>query len=284
MNEQRPNVFEHRDYRGYLRAFYGHRKRAEYGFSLRAFSRQAGLRSSNYLKLVMDGDRNLSPEMAARFAQTCGLRGEAADYFCELVSFNQARSAAERDRAYARIKRFRGYRKVYKLDKAQEAYHSRWYIPAVRELVAARGFREDPRWIARTLRPTISPGEAKHALDVLLELALLERGSDGRLRQCAPLVETPEGPLSHHLVTFHRAMMQRAAEARGAVPRERREIASLPLCLSDAQAAALKLELERFREELLQRYQSGGDACRVVQLNLQMFPLSDAVSQSEEEE
>ena len=279
----RPDVFEHRDYRGYLRAFYGHRKRSEYGFSLRAFSRYAGLRSSNYLKLVMDGDRNLSPEMAVRFAQACGLRGEAADYFCELVAFNQAKTAAERERAYARVRRFRGYRRVHKLDRAQEAYHSHWYIPAVRELVTSAEFREDSRWIARALSPAISPREAQQALDVLLELELLRRDDDGELVQSELLVETPAGPLSHHVVSFHRAMMARATDALDRVPREEREIASLTLCLSQARMDELKTELQRIREELLQRYQSDAESTRVVQVNLQMFPLSAAGEDGDEE-
>ena len=70
----------------------------DYGFSYRSFARAAGFSSPNYLKLVIDGQRNLTAEMAARFAQACGLLGSAADYFCTLVAFNQARSAPEQDR------------------------------------------------------------------------------------------------------------------------------------------------------------------------------------------
>src|SRR5262245_28068715 len=98
-----PDVFRYRDYHEFLRAFYEHNKQKGYGFSLRAFSKRAQLRSSNYLKLVMDGERNLTAPMAARFAQACALRGQPADYFCELVAFNQATSADERERAYARL-------------------------------------------------------------------------------------------------------------------------------------------------------------------------------------
>jgi uncharacterized protein (TIGR02147 family) len=76
-----PDVFRFRDYRAYLRALYAHNKANGYGFSLRAFSKRAGLTSSNYLKLVMDGDRNLTSQAAGRFATACGLSGQAADYF-----------------------------------------------------------------------------------------------------------------------------------------------------------------------------------------------------------
>ena len=111
---------------------------------------------------------------------------------------------------------------------------------------------------------------------MLLELGLLVRDAAGRLAQPEALVETPEGPLGHHVVEFHRAMMAHAAQAIDLVPRADREIASLTLCLSAEQFEQLKAELSMFRSLLLQRYQANADAQRVVQLNFQMFPLSNA--------
>jgi uncharacterized protein (TIGR02147 family) len=269
------DVFRHQDYRAFLREYYEARRARRDGFSLRAFSRRVGLRSPNYLKLVIDGVRNLTPEMAIRFAEGCGLAGEALEYFCALVALNQAHSSRERDLHYGRIKRLRRYRKVYKLDAAQDAYHSQWYIPAIRELIARGDFEEDPKWIAKALLPSITPREAERALKVLCELGLLVRQRrTGRLVQSEPLVETQAGPLGHHLVSFHRAMMARAAEAIDRVPRDEREIASLTLCLSQTRMLELKTELERFRAELLQNYPADEVAERVVQVNFQMFPLS----------
>jgi uncharacterized protein (TIGR02147 family) len=268
------DVFAYRDYRQFLRAYYEAGKAGGQAVSLRAFSKRAGLRSPNYLKLVMDGTRNLTQPMAARFAEASGLRAEAAEYFCELVAFNQAKTAAERSRAYERLRRFPRYRKVHKLDAAQEAYHSSWYLPAIRELIAHKDFEEDPRWIAKQLLPAISPREAERVIATLLELGLIERDPAGRLVQHEPLVETPDGPLGHHVVSYHRSMLERAAAALDVVPRAEREIAALTLCLSAAQMDELKSRLERFREELLQLYTAGPDASRIVQVNLQMFPLS----------
>jgi uncharacterized protein (TIGR02147 family) len=269
-----PDVFTFRDYREFLRAFYALNKREEYGFSLRAFSKRARLRSSNYLKLVMDGERNLTQDMAPRFAQACSLRGQSADYFCVLVAFNQARSVDERERVYAQLARFKRYRAVHQLDAAQEAYHSHWYIPVIRELVVRKDFDPDPRWIARQLMPAISPREAERALETLLELGLLQRDAAGRYRQVEPLVRTPDGPLGVHVQRFHRVMLERAAEAIDAVPREDRELECITLCLSESRMRELKARLEAFCDEVMQNYQADADSSRVVQLNLQMFPLT----------
>lgn len=267
------DVFEYRNYRFFLRDFY-HRGKANKTLSLRGFSQLAGLRSPNYLKLVIDGDRNLTPQVATRFAKACELKGEAADYFCDLVAFNQARSALERARYYERLRKFNRYRKVYRLDDAHARYHSRWYIPAIRELVVRPDFRDDPKWIARTMLPNISPKEAEEAVKILCELGLLVRDKNGRLRQNEPSVSTADGPLGYHIVNYHHAMMERAAEALEKVPREDRDIASVTLCLSQKKMQQLKERMERFRFEIIEMYEPDENPERVVQVNFQMFPLT----------
>jgi len=268
------DVFGYQDFREFLRAYYLRRKAEQKGFSFRGFSRRVGLRSPNYLKLVMDGDRNLTPELAHRFAEACGLSGEAVAYFCILVAFNQAKSAQIREQQYAMLKRFRRYRATHRLDISQDAYHSEWYIPAIRELVAHHEFSEDPKWIAKRLWPSITPQQAKTALSVLGELGMLVRDREGRLTQSETLVQTPDRPLGHHVVQFHRTMLQRAAEALDHVSRDEREIGALTLCIDEQQLKDLKIELRSYRRQLLQRYQAGERAQRVVQVNFQMFPIS----------
>jgi uncharacterized protein (TIGR02147 family) len=267
------DVFGHRDFRAFLRAYVERRKAQKTGFSSAEFAKRVGLRSPNYLTLVIDGERNITPDVAHRFGEACGLRDQALDYFCTLVAFNQAKTARERELHYRQLQSFRRYRAAHHLDAAQSAYHSEWYIPTIRELCARADFREDPRWIAKALLPQIAPKQAKAALAVLIELGLLVRDAHGRLQQAAELVETPEGPLGHHVVQFHRAMMQRAAEAIDRVPRDEREIASLTLCVSETKLRELKRELETIREQLVQRYMADEHPERVVQVNFQMFPL-----------
>ncbi len=267
------DVFRHEDYRAFLRAYYERRKKEKRGISLRAFSRRVGLRSPNYLKLVMDGERNLSPELAVRFGEACGLSGEGLDYFCALVAHDQAKSASERALHHTRLRGFRRHRETHKLADAQASYHAHWYLPAIRELAARADFSDDPKWIARTLWPSITAPEARRALASLLELGLLARDAQGSVVQAEPLVETKAGPLGHHVVSYHREMMRLGSESLERVPREQREIASLTLCLSPARAQQLKAELEQLENQLLQRYGSE-DAEQVVQVNIQMFPLS----------
>src|SRR5688572_25383692 len=101
------HAFAYLDYRAFLRDLYAAKKASGTGFSHRAFSRRAGLRSTNYLNLVVQGKRNLTPSGAQSFARGFGLAKQEADYFCALVRFNQAKGADERARAFDDLGRFR---------------------------------------------------------------------------------------------------------------------------------------------------------------------------------
>ena len=277
------DIFEYLDYRVFLRDWYRERNREGRSFSYRAFARRAGLKSPNYLKLVMDGDRNLSPKMAERFAKALGLDDEGGGYFVDLVAFNQAASQRERNLQYARLTSFRRYRKAHKLDVAHGAYHSAWYIPAIREMAASPHFNEDPGWLADHLTPPISKGDARRAVETLVELGLLVRQPDGSLRQADGLISTGAETRGLHVANYHRAMMERAAASMDLVASDERDISSLTLCVGEGGIRQLKERIQNFRRELLEHSALEEDPVRVVQLNFQLFPLSRELGGEEEE-
>lgn len=266
-------MFRYLDYRSYLADFYAAKKKR--GFSFRAFSRTAGLGAPNYLKLVIGGQRNLTAEMAERFAEACGLQNDAADYFKHLVEFNQAQSQEKRNAAYERLTGFQRYRKAQRVEVAHAAYHSTWYLPAIRELVVSPAFREDPEWIAAVLVPPIKPQEAKSALETLLDLGFLNRDPHGQLRQSSAVVSTGAQTQGMHIRNYHAQMLARAQASMELVPAASRDITSLTFCLPEDGIEKLKQRLAEFRRELIELAESSSDRGQVVQLNLQLFPLSE---------
>lgn len=268
------DVFSYLDYRAFLRDYYNARKEKGRGFSYRSFSRKAGLKSPNYLKLVMDGERNLSGAMAERFGAACGLGDDELRYFVDLVGFQQADTASERSKFYSRLTGYQRYRAAHKLDVAHAAYYSAWYMPAIRELVARHNFREDPEWIGAQLVPAISALDAKRALETLLELGLLVRGDDGALRQADALLSTGPETRGVHIGNYHRSMMQQAIQSIDLVGPKDRDISSLTLCVGPNGLRVFKERIQRFRRELLELSALEDEPDQVVQINFQLFPLS----------
>ncbi len=269
------DVFAYRDYRAFLHDYYQHRKAVSSAFSYRSFARRAGVRSPNYLKLVIDGKRNLSTEMAPRFAEACGLDGEPKGYFCELVHFNST-TGEEQARCYQRLAGYHEYQKAHRLEVTHAAYVSAWYVPAIRELALHKDFRPDPRWIAETLRPRIKVSEAKRALAILTELGFLVE-ADGTLRQRDAVVST--GPAaSVHFRRYHQEVIARAAESMSVIPAAERDLSALTVAVSRRGQEEIKARIQRLRKEILALADTEAAPDRVLQVSFQMFPLAGGQS------
>jgi uncharacterized protein (TIGR02147 family) len=212
--------------------------------------------------------------MASRFAQACNLREESADYFVHLVGFNQAKAFTERDQHYQNLKAFKRYRSSQRLELAHAAYYSNWYMPAIREMAARPDFSEDPKWIAKQLWPSIKPNQAASALEDLLRIGLLQRDSHGRIYQGTPFVTTGPETENMYVAQYHRAMMVRAAESIDSVPASERDVSSLTFCFGKNGMSELKKRIRSFRQEIIELTEAEPAPHQVLQLNLQLFPLS----------
>src|SRR3954471_14028572 len=269
------SVYDFLDHRAYLAASYQAAKRTRPSFSFRLFSKLAGLRSPNFLKLVIDGERNLGADSVGRFSQALGLEGADAEFFADLVAFGQAQTLADKNRAFERIAASRRFRAARRIDGELFAYLSHWYNPAIRELAARDDFQEEPRWIAAQLRPRISPAEAAEAMKLLLSLGLLVRDQrTGRVVRGEPTLTTEHEVRSLGAAAFHRQMLERAAASIDTVPRELRDLAALTVCISPTTIALVKERIHKFRESLTELCDSDTQGSTVYQLNMQWFPLS----------
>lgn len=270
------DVFRYRDFREYLAAFYEAKKK--HGYSYRAFAKAASVGAPNYLKLVIDGDRNLSEAMAERFADACRLQGDSRGYFLDLVQFNQAATDDVRNQVHARLCRYPRFRAAQPLELAQKEYHSQWYIPVVRELVALSEFSEEPEWIASVVFPRISRSDAAAALAVLTKLGMVERDEHGRLRQSDRALSTGDQARGLYIRNYHAEMMQRAAAAMETVPAAERFVSSSTLSASERTFAVIRERVSQFRREMIELCDSDPEPRRVMQLNMQWFPVSTPVA------
>ena len=76
-----PDVLHYSNYRTFLQDYYEFKKAEQPVFSHRYFAQKAGITSPNYLKLVMDGKRNLTKKTLLKFAAALGLKGMRAEFF-----------------------------------------------------------------------------------------------------------------------------------------------------------------------------------------------------------
>ncbi len=269
----KPNVFDYLDYRDYLRDTYEFKKAERSSFSYRAFARRAGTKAPNHLKRVIDGDRHLGAAAMPGYLRALDLSGDEAEFFQELVALASSKTLRARREILARLNRFRGYRAAQHLDVDFREYHSEWYIPAIREMVATPHFRNDPKWIGQRLLPKVSSKDVKRALALLERLGMIEKVGDD-YHASHPVVSTGALVERVHVAAFHETMSRKAVASIEEVPHALRELGGLTFSVGEDQLEALKARLREIRRELI-AFEETGTRQRVVHVNIQLFPLTE---------
>ena len=186
-----PDIFKFLNYREFLQAWFDAKKAEKSQYSHRLFARQAGLSSSALLSNVIARRRNLTNHTTSAFITAMKLAAEEASFFRLLVDLDQAKTDEERNEAWAHISSSKRFREARMIEGEGFRYLSFWYYPAIRELAACDDFQDDPAWIAKALRPRITKGQARRALDALITLGMLVKDEDGKLIPAEASIVTP---------------------------------------------------------------------------------------------
>ena len=267
-------IFEYMDYRDFLRNLFETRKAEHSFYSYRLFSQKAGFKSPNFLKLVVDGKRNLTKASVYRVAKAFGLNKSESDYLENLVFLNQSKTLDEKNLYLSRIMRYRVKCNPKLLETSEYDYYSRWFNPVIIELVSSVDFREDYRKLGAAVMPQITAVEAEKSVALLLRLGMIIRNADGSYRRTAASFTTGAQVRSVAVANYHKAMMRLAAESIERFGTAERDLSSVTVAVSEETRRLMREKVQRLRKELLELAESDKRPERVVQLNLQLFPLS----------
>jgi uncharacterized protein (TIGR02147 family) len=270
------SVYEYDNFRDFLKDAFAAMKVNNKNFTYRYFSRIAGFKSPSVLKQVIEGEMKLSLSSIEKFTKAFKLNKEQSFFFHHLVLFNQAKTIDERQEHLAQMLSCRVFKKLYPLSGAQFNYYKNWYFIPIREMVALEDFHEDAEWIAKKIIPSITPQEAKKALDDMLELGLIKRNEEGRLEQVDANVSTGNEVALQAVSQFHRDMIKKGAEAIEVFPREVRDISAVTVGVSVETVKTIKEMVQKFRKEILEFALKTSNPDIVYQVNFQIFPVTES--------
>ena len=271
-----PDVLQYTNYRVYLRDYYEFKKKTVPAFSLRFFAEKAGLSSHAHLKLAIDGKRNITKNTVTKLIHGLGLENQRAAYFESLVFFNQATTDEDKKIYYAQLVKASPRSKLHKMDKAQLRIFKEWHHSVILEMVALKDFRPIPEQISKRIRGLITPAQAMESLNLLLELGLLVKTANG-YRQSNPLITTDDEVQDTVVAMYHSQMLTLSQRMLNDLPGSERDVSALTFGIKRSDFVNLKKHLQLMRKELLDFSAKAGEAEEVVQINLQLFPLTRGV-------
>lgn len=271
-----PDVLQYTNYRVFLRDYYEYKKKTTSAFSLRFFAEKAGLSSHAHLKLAIDGKRNITKNTATKLIHGLGLENQRAAYFESLVFFNQATTDEDKKIYYAQLVKASPRSKLHKMDKAQLRIFKEWHHSAILEMVGLKDFRPIPDQISKRLRGLVTPSQVTESLNLLLELGLLVKTANG-YRQSNPLITTDDEVQDMMVKLYHFQMLKLSTSMLSDLPGAERDVSALTFGIKRSDFVNLKKHLQLMRKELLDFSAKAGEAEEVVQINIQLFPLTRGV-------
>ena len=268
------NIYNFSDYRDFLKDRYRQLKEADPLFSFRYFSKMAGFGSPNYLKLVMDGKRNLSAEAIGKFAKGLRLDNHESEYFRYMVEYNQCENTHKKKVYEAKLLYLRELFKVKTLIPELYDYYHEWYHAAIRETIKKGKCKNDAAAMAAQLVPAITDVEARNSISLLIKLNFVKENGDGTI-EATETTEVDSTSAAMAQKIYYEQMAELAAQSLYTQGPETQDFESVTLSIPQDKVGELKAKI---REMVIALGGSGthntGDS--VYQINVQMFALTKA--------
>jgi uncharacterized protein (TIGR02147 family) len=273
------NIFEYFDFRAYLGDFYIEKKKENPSFSYQAFTEKCGFRNKSFLHQIIHTKKQISQSSVFSISGAIGHSKREAQYFENLVSFNQAKTLQEKNHHYEQLislnVRPKELCESRLISQDQFEYYSKWYNGVIRSVIDLYPFKDDYQFLARIVYPTITSSEAKKSVELLERLEFIKKKSDGYYEVTNKVITTGDDVISTAVLNFHQQATKLAHDALNWVPREKRNISGVMLGLSESGYNQICQKISEFRKELLQIADKDKNARHVFQLNLHLFPLTD---------
>jgi uncharacterized protein (TIGR02147 family) len=273
--DRETDIFAYLDYRLFLHDLIAELKRKKQ-YKVRSFAFKANLRTPGYMRMIIDGKRNLTMEVAQRFCRALEIRGREKEYFEKLVYYSHEKDPDLKKEYFNELLALRPRTPAYTVGQGLSRYFSRPYYACIQEMVALADFQEDHKWIAARCRPGIRVAQVKEAIDTLLELGLLERNDTGKLVQTQRLIQTED---KHTQIAetyhYHEAMIDLARKSLSELKQHERDYFAVTLPMNDTLYPKIVQAAYQFRDQVIKMFEEyGDDGKEVYQMNFQLFPMT----------
>ena len=283
-----PHVSDYMDFRLYLASFFEYKRKLTASdirpYNYAAFSAGANIKSPNYLKMIIEGRRNLSGEMVLKFAKALGLNKEATEDFELLVAYGQATDPADRNMFLKKLSEHRVQVKLKtgEIDKKTWEKIPNWAAWVIYAMVDQENVKYDIKTLKELLRGKASEDEIEQALQSLFNSGeLVQEPETLEVKKARALIESAEDVPVALVRKLQAQLMYLGLESLYQDAANEREFGTLTLSLTKQEFEEIKFKLRQMRKQInkdnsIARMSSKGE--KVYQLNIQLFPVTNAAS------
>ena len=263
----RPRVYEYLAHGAFLADMIRWMSDRHRYMSMRWAARRLGM-SHGTLSKVANGKRCLAEDKASELAKLLYLDEHETEYFELLV----AKDSAVTQAAQAHLERLVvGRRRVElanPLGDGHGACMEDWLVPVVLEQMGMPGAVADPEVLAPPIRPETTPARVSEALEILRRTGLLP-DEDGVVRTNSTGHTTDASGAD-----YHRQMITLGAESIERWSPDARFVSGFTASVSPQLMVRLRKQICELIESMLDQCDRDEAPDRVIQLNVQLFPMT----------
>jgi uncharacterized protein (TIGR02147 family) len=282
------DISQYMDYRKYLADFYIFRREQTKNdlrpYSYQMFSAAANIKSPQYLRLIIEGKRNLSVDMVAKFAKALGLSKEQTEELKVLVNYTQSTDPSQRNRYLKELMEIRVSQKIKSGEIDSKAWEKvpSWVTWILYSMADQQGVTFDLPQLKKLLGEKATGDEIQEALKKLLESGQLIRDEQtGQIKKARPVMENADHIPVALVRKLQAELLYLGMESLFQDDPTEREFGTVTMALTEKEFEEIKFKLRQMRKQLtkdnlISREQSAGD--RIYQLNIQLFPVTASAS------
>lgn len=275
------NLYDHTDYRAWLKEWFQERKRLDKRVSYRQWGARIGV-DPGYLSHVLQGREHLADADIPAVAKEAKLDRAQTSYLQELVGYNKARSPKEIAERFAKLTESRAFQTSVLAD-SQSSFFAQWHHMAVRLALSIEDFDGDWHRLGRRVIPALSARKAQESVGLMERLGMVRMTESGSYRLCDRFVSTGDAWSANAIREYQLQSLQRAAEALVTLPKDERDISTASFTLPASELPVLQERVRAFRQSLL-KWSAGFAECDTAyQVNIQIFPIAQSDPQKPED-
>lgn len=273
------SIYQYLDVREWILAIYEFRNAAG-KYSYAQLSEDLGLGDRSYVQHVLAGRKKFSLENLGVIATAMNLTQAESDYLQLLDQYEHAADFSQKQDLWTKLKtQFQADSVWGKLSPKQLDILEDWYIIPTLELLTTFSL-SDPQVIAKTLKPKVPVAKVRECIQLLQDLALIEKGLDGGWVATQKIFyDIPTGTYQKTLIRhFQLQMLSLASNALISEEVAERHIRTLTLTMSAEVKAQAANILDQAIKDIAALVQLDSNPTSVVEINLALFPLTKELS------
>jgi len=282
-----PELSQFVDYRKYLGAFFEYKVSETKGnlrpYSYSDFSASADIKSPNYLKLIVEGKRNLSRDMCKKFSRALKHSRAHAKEFLLLVEYCQEKDPLQRTRNLKELSEYRAKRSIRSGAISQETWDqvSNWLVWVLYAMADQKGVDFRPASLRKLLRGQVNEAQIQQALNKLVEAKDISINPEtGEATRTGLSMSGLDDVPAELVRKIQSELIYLGLESLHKNTAQEREVSGFTLAMTEKEFEWVRFELRKLRKQIqkeitMKREQDSGD--RVYQVNMQLFPVTDMV-------